>query len=48
MDDGSRDWSDVLHKIDKVLDHTDQEKNRGLSNIVKHNICEGRGYKDVY
>jgi hypothetical protein len=21
---------------------------RSINNIVKHNICEGRGYKDIY
>jgi hypothetical protein len=23
-------------------------KEKRISNIAKHNICEGRGYKDVY
>jgi hypothetical protein len=23
------------------------ENDRSINNIIKHNICEGRGYKDV-
>jgi hypothetical protein len=25
-----------------------KENDKIINNIVKHNICEGRGYKDVY
>jgi hypothetical protein len=25
-----------------------KENDKSISNIIKHNICEGRGYKDVY
>jgi hypothetical protein len=25
-----------------------KENDKSINNIVKHNICEGKGYKDIY